>query len=232
MKRRLFGLALLASLLAAVALVQAGSAADRPLCLVSNERTRQESSSLQEGIDTAASGDTLVVRGRCVGASKISADLTLKGVGSNPTLDGDGVDSDRVLTIYSNVAVTNLTITGGALGGVMNFGTLALARSTVSGNTSVQGGGGIFNYGTLMLDHSAVSGNVSEYLGGGILNADTQFSAGTVMLVHSTVTGNSAAVRGGGIFKTTGAVTLIKSTVTANIPDNCSPPDSISGCIG
>jgi hypothetical protein len=166
MKRRLFGLTL-ASAAVRWCRPEARRLVRRAWC--------QESSSLQEGIDTAASGDTLVVRGRCVGASKISADLTLKGVGSNPTPDGDGVDSDRVLTIYSNVAVTNLTITGGALGGVVNFGTLALARSTVSGNTSVQGGSGIFNYGTLMLDHSAVSGNVSEYVGGGILNANTQF---------------------------------------------------------
>jgi hypothetical protein len=105
---------------------------------VTSERTRRESASIQEGVDTAANGDTLAVGGMCVGSAIIGADSTLKG-GRDSTTDGDGIECERVSTLYDSVAVTDLTITGGALGGVTRFGTLALARSTVSGDTIVQG---------------------------------------------------------------------------------------------
>ena len=61
MKRRSFASALVLALLAGVMVVPATSAAGRPAYLVSNERTRFGSTSLQGAIDAAASGDTLIV---------------------------------------------------------------------------------------------------------------------------------------------------------------------------
>jgi hypothetical protein len=58
------------------------------------------------------------------------------------------------------------------------------------------------------------------------------------VLNNSQVTGNSAA-SGGGIVNisfdltvSAGTVTLNHSDVSANTPDNCEPPGSISGCTG
>jgi hypothetical protein len=45
------------------------------------------------------------------------------------------------------------------------------------------------------------------------------------------VTGNTAA-HGGGIFNSDGTVTLSATAITGNTPDNCEPPNSISGCTG
>src|SRR3972149_6818948 len=67
MKRRSFASALVLALLAGVMVVPATSAAGRPAYLVSNERTRFGSTSLQGAIDAAASGDTLIVKGTCAG---------------------------------------------------------------------------------------------------------------------------------------------------------------------
>jgi hypothetical protein len=45
------------------------------------------------------------------------------------------------------------------------------------------------------------------------------------------VTGNTAA-HGGGIFNNGGTVTLAKTPVTGNTPDNCEPPGTVPGCTG
>jgi len=56
------------------------------------------------------------------------------------------------------------------------------------------------------------------------------------VLNNSQVTGNSADGGAGGIFNFsfdpagTSSVTLNHSNVSANTPDNCEPPGSVSGC--
>ena len=67
MKRRSFAPALVLALLAGVLVVPVTSAAGRPSCLVSNERTRFGSGSLRDAINAASPGDTLIVKGTCVG---------------------------------------------------------------------------------------------------------------------------------------------------------------------
>jgi hypothetical protein len=52
-------------------------------------------------------------------------------------------------------------------------------------------------------------------------------------LTQSTVNANTATgttAAGGGIFNVSGTVTLTATTVKGNIPNNCSPPGSVSGC--
>ena len=55
-----------------------------------------------------------------------------------------------------------------------------------------------------------------------------------VTLTHSDVTHNTASVPGGGggIFNGGGTVTLDKSHVHGNNPNNCAPPASVPGCKG
>src|SRR5438445_3706285 len=124
-------------------------------------------------------------------------------------------------------------------GGIANFATMELVNSSVSDNEAVSGfflgqlglGGGIFNAGTLTVVNSTVFGNTATGQGGGI------FNLGTLILNNSSINTNTANV-GGGIynclegqvadtfFGTTpchGTLTLQRTTVTENTPDNIFP---------
>jgi hypothetical protein len=128
----------------------------RPSCLVSNKRTGLGSGSLQAGIDAAASGDTLLVKGTCVGSSTVTKDLSIRGKSNRAfgiaTLNGDHLGGS-VLSVAGGVtvAISKLSVTNGAAvdgGGIANgdASTVILSHSTVAGNTA-QHGGGIFNSG-------------------------------------------------------------------------------------
>lgn len=107
-------------------------------------------------------------------------------------------------TTVSNNKVGNCTgytlVHPGLGGGIKNFGTLVLANSTVSGNTTPVDGGGIFSgvnttdLGMLTLTNSTVSGNTSSGgSGGGI-----EYEGSQATITFSTLYGN-AALNGGGI---------------------------------
>jgi predicted outer membrane repeat protein len=117
------------------------------------------------------------------------------------------------------VSLTRLTITGGNAtvrvgGGIQNGGLLPLNRTTVTGNRAASDGGGIYNYGTLTLNTSRLTHNVSGGGGGGL------FSEGQATLNYSAVTGTTAAF-GGGILSVNTLV-LNHTTVSGNVPDDCS----------
>ena len=136
-------------------------------------------------------------------------------------------------------------------GGIVNHGTMTLNKTDVDGNTAaghgiLASGGGIINAvggpqgpantGVLTLNSSEVNDNTAGGDGGGIANGiplggPMPLVGGPVTLNHSEVTGNSGA-SGGGIFNSGGTVTLAKTVVTANTPDNCAPADTIAGCVG
>ncbi len=76
------------------------------------------------------------------------------------------------------------------------------------------GGGGIFNFaGTVAVNRSTVSGNLSSF-GGGIYNSE----GGTLTVVNSTFAGNQAGTAGGGIANIgeTSVVTLSNTTMWGN----------------
>jgi nitrous oxidase accessory protein NosD len=114
-----FVLALAAALLAAVSAAGRADSAGRTPCLVSNERSHHHYLSLQDAIDAAAAGDTLVVMGTCVGNFVINKNLTLQGVSNPgfgvPMLDGSG--EGAVLGLFApfgpTVAINDLTVTHG-----------------------------------------------------------------------------------------------------------------------
>ncbi|MEU8030518.1 hypothetical protein AB0C13_18025 [Streptomyces sp. NPDC049099] len=180
------------------------------------------------------------------------ANVTItNGTGHNSGAAGGGIFNDGTVTLDMS------TVSGGSAefgGGIFNDtgATLTVNRSTVSSNTSGQGGGGILNAGMMTMDHSAVSGNTANRSGGGIVNQGTanltssnvsnnatgRFGggiaqvSGTLTLDHATVIDNTALNDGGGIFYTAGTVTLTNSRVRNNAPDNCAPPNTIPGCTG
>lgn len=153
-----------------------------------------------------------------------SGTLTIKGVDGIATIDAQG--ASRVVTIAtgSTAVFRDLTLTGGNAilqpgsaksaiaegGGILNFGTVTLQGTTVSGNYSDFGGGGIANYGLASLHRSSVDGNTAKMNAGGIYN----LNSGTLTVQDSTVNGNSAPY-GGGI-ASFGTITLKSSSVSFN----------------
>jgi hypothetical protein len=195
MARRPITLAVAFALAVGTLIVPVASAAGAPTCLVSNGRTGLGSRSLQAGIDTAAPGDTLVVKGTCIGSPIITKSLTIKGVSNKTfgpaTLDGGGIG--RALTVENGLSATiiGLMITGGVAGYL---------------------GGGLLNNGsTVMLDAVTVLGNRSQYDGGGLANA-----GGTMTITNTLVVSNTTTVFGGGIWNV-GSLTLVNSTVNDNV---------------
>jgi predicted outer membrane repeat protein len=194
-------------------------------CQVKNLDTGTNfSPDLQDAIDAAAAGDTLQVKGICVGSVTISKDLTLQGKGTKTvpqaTLNGVG-STDQVIAVSAagvNVTLTDLTIRGGRIRGIEpnRAGvTLVLDGTTlVTGNGSVQsvGGGVLLDGGaTLVLNDSArVTGNTGG-IGGGIAN-----SVSTVILNDSArVNRNTATVNGGGIWSAD-AILIVNDSARVN----------------
>lgn len=224
MKGRPFVFAVAIVLLIATLGVSAVSAAGRPSCLVTNTRAGLGSQSLQEAINAAAAGDTLVVSGTCVGTSTVDRSLTLRGVGT-ATLDGDGAGPVVWVTGGLLVAIGHLTITNGGEtylgGGLRNDGSaLTLANVTIAGNDAFNGGGVGNAGGTMIVTNSNVVDNTSESSGGGIYNS------GTLFLSNSHVQRNTSNA-GGGILSvgdlylgaTVAYLTITRSTVSDNVAE-------------
>ena len=135
-------------------------------------------------------------------------------------------DNSRVLNFDNpsgDLTLNSLTITGGRATGFRTLGgggirfassdTFALTNSTVSGNSSSDGGG-IYSLGDVSLTNSTISANLasgSSNGGGGL------FAGGAVSLINSTVSENIALFgRGGGVFTRFGPLSLLNSTISGN----------------
>ena len=150
--------------------------------------------------------------------------------GNSATRNGGGIFINGGVTI----TVSGTTIDGnsspgnlgqeGLGGGIFNFGSLTLDKSTVEGN-SAQGGGGIYNEGTqsptspvastLIVTNSTLSNNTATAFDGG-----GAFVSNLATFTHATVTANTAAIAGSGIAVDTagnpdnqGFLTLVNSII-------------------
>jgi hypothetical protein len=177
-----------AAVLAASYVTVAAPAASAAGCSVTNAATGVRSSSLQSAVKAAAAGQTLRISGTCKGNVTIGKSLTLLGVGTNPTLRGNG---GRPLTITGGpVTVDRLRITGG------------IATSCFGAPAGVACGGGIAASKRLIVKRSLIEGNtVSGSLsaqGGGI----AVITGGSLKVVGSVIRDNTitAATTGGGAF--------------------------------
>jgi pectin methylesterase-like acyl-CoA thioesterase len=193
-------------------------------------------STIQAAINDAQNGDTISIGPGSYTENLVLTEkstppvtattLSLVGAGSGQTTissAGSFNFGGAVLFIDSgyDVSIEGVTIANGkggfTGGGIINSSNLTLINSAVSDN-SARYGAGIYAFGSssTTLVNSQVTANAAMDTGGGI------WSAGTVTLVNSTVSGNSAGMEGGGIMNGGGVVRLHGSTVTDNIPDNCS----------
>ncbi|GAA4583657.1 hypothetical protein GCM10023194_21560 [Planotetraspora phitsanulokensis] len=137
---------------------------------------------------------------------------------------------------FANYAGANATIShsvlnensAGSVGGgaIINFGTLTMSNSILNKNTAPINGGGLNTQpnGVSHLIQSIVVNNTSGSLGGGTSNLGTTDLEGLV------VTGNKGS-GGGGIATGNADVSIRKSIVDNNVPDNCSPLNTIQGCV-
>jgi hypothetical protein len=128
--------------------------------------------------------------------------------------------------ILNNATMSLNTTTGIGGGGIINFGTLTLSESSLSGNKAPINGGGLNTQpgGISHIIRSQIVSNVSGGLGGGLSNL------GTTTISGSSVRFNKGS-GGGGIATGNTNVTLTQSTVTSNKPDNCNPLNTIPGCV-
>jgi hypothetical protein len=198
---------------------------------------------LQNRIDAAPSGSTILVKGTCVGNFQITGKgLTIKG---NPTATLDGNLAGKTLFIDAagkTVRLVGLTVSNGRAategGGIhKTAGNLVLERVTVTRNAAlpgaysyVQGGGILSNDGDLTLVSSTVSSNTASSWGiahaawgGGIAayNGDLTIRASVISLntAHGAPSsGNNEAGNaiGGGHFLSNGKLTVQGSTLSRN----------------
>src|SRR5262249_14503471 len=137
---------------------------------------------------TVSSPDTIIIAAGTYNEHSldVQADVTMTGTAGSTTIDAQ--QQGRVMTVQSRdpafvVSISGLTLKDGLTptcteppgpcpevvdgGGIINFGTLSITNSTLSGNTAsscrscVARGGGIFNAGTLSLTNSTLRGNTA-----------------------------------------------------------------------
>lgn len=199
------GTGILAASMAAVSAPIASAAT----CTVTNATTGIASTSLQAAANAAAPGTTLRIAGSCKGNVTIGKRLTLLGVGTAPTLRGNG---GRPLTITAGpVTVDRLRITGG------------IATSCFTAPAGVACGGGIASSARLTVKRSLIDGNLASGStvahGGGI----TVLTGGSLKLSGTTVADNSAVADtesgsafGGGV-AAFGPATVTGSRIDGNV---------------
>jgi hypothetical protein len=136
-------------------------------------------------------------------------------------------NSSGATATLDNATMAENTTTGVGGGGIINSGTLTLSESSLSDNHAPINGGGLNTQssGVSHISQSQFVRNVSGGLGGAISNL------GTTTIYGTSVRFNKGSA-GGGIATGNTKVTVLKSTITNNTPDNCSPLNTIPGCVG
>src|SRR5215472_3252102 len=131
--------------------------------------------SLPYWVANAANGDTIQFAANLNGHTiytlgnslDINKNLTIDGAGQGITVDSGGLNKAVVIEPNKVVAINGLTITGGSDSGIVNYGSLALSNSTVTGNYG-SSGGGIYNAntGTMTMSGDTVCNNSATGDGG------------------------------------------------------------------
>jgi hypothetical protein len=165
---------------------------------------------------------------------------------------GGGIQNAGTVVLRQVTLAGNAAGNGGGLANIAGA-TATISRSLINANTTTAvGGGGIINLGTLTVIGTVFSVNIAPINGGGV---NTQ-PGGVTRLIQTTVAhntsggvggglsdlGTTSLVRtvvqanrgssGGGIATGNTDVTLSRSVVRNNVSDNCSPLNTIPGCVG
>ncbi|MBE9207539.1 hypothetical protein IQ244_13590 [Nostoc sp. LEGE 06077] len=112
-------------------------------------------------------------------------------------------EADGTIVNYGTVNIISSTISGNQSIGILNHGTVTVVNSTLSENLN----SGFFNYGNGIVFNSTINNN----LGTGVYNSET----GTITLVNSTISGNQSRSQGGGIYNS-GTLNVSNSTIALN----------------
>jgi len=134
------------------------------------------------------------------------------GVGVYNTSYGSATTTILNSTLTGNYAGPEWGGGGGiSTSGFEGFTQVTVSNSTISGNSVDGGGGGIASdYSGVSIVNSTISGN-SAYGAGGIGGSNSG-----ITVVNSTITGNSAEVSGGGISIANGSLHVANSTFSGN----------------
>jgi hypothetical protein len=183
------------------------------------------------GAGTVTFDATVFAAANATAANTITLTQGVLNIQSSTSINGPGaglltVSGANASTVFYasnfNVAISGLTITNGNgnagecfSGGIeVDYGTLTLTNSIVTGNSGSYGAGICIYSGTLTVTNSTVTGNTGAE-GGGILNW-----GGTGTVTNSTVSQNYANYGyGGGIaswYSYTTPLTVTGSTITGN----------------
>ena len=135
---------------------------------------------------------------------------------------------------YGSMTITDSIISDNSRSGILNYGSLTVLNSTVSGNSTDEGyaGGGISS-GTfkapasVIVVNSTISGNSASGGGGGIAN-----SYWGVTIINSTISGNSAGDTGGAIANYGGGVQIANSTLNGNSAPSGGGINNVGGQFG
>jgi CSLREA domain-containing protein len=234
-------------------------------CDVFNQGIGNKDCTLREAINASnmMSGANTIIFDNGLGAITITLNSQLPAVTSPLEINGNGTTNAilqansasntanyRVLEVgdTGDLTINHLTVRNGRCngacnvyaynaGGILNRGTLTIANSTLSGNTSTFGGGiASVSWGTLTITDSIITGNSATY-GGGAINeglmtvTNSTFSSnsapgnggggiynqfGTLEIINSTFSSNSALSIGGGVVNSGGVLNLTNSTFSAN----------------
>ena len=150
--------------------------------------------SVQEAIDMALEGDTVLVTNGVYEPISVIKPITVLSVNGPAVTTIDGGGSSRCAWLGTNTLLSGFTLTNGRAdygGGVRCASASAVVTNcTLTGNSASLYGGGTW-HGTLY--KCTLTGNSADY-GGGAYDG---------MLYNCTVTGNSASGIGGGVYKGT-----------------------------
>jgi len=146
-----------------------------------------------------------------------------------------------VLTLLDSSVVGNSAEGTGQFdggGGVFNDagGVMTIVETLFDRNETAAAGGGIMNFGTVALIMSSLSGNAASGVGGGLAD-EGNLSCAPCGPALATMYGGSArdnrASTGGAIFsKFTAAVITHGVAFSGNAPNNCAPSGRVVGCSG
>ena len=192
---------------------------------------------LKELIAAAPDGGTLKIKGSITATNSgtnygeliINKDLSIEGIGTNPTLDANKTTGSkpahRIFKVASGKTLTlkNLTLKGGRVeafgepgGGAIDAeGTLTMTDCTVTDNRTEYGnGGGIYAAGALTMTSYTVSNNTvndADSLGGGGI-----YAGSTLTMTNCTIKNNEATSSSGGGIYARSTLTMTNCTVAEN----------------
>jgi hypothetical protein len=184
--------------------------------------TIKDNSASQDGGGIYGNEATVTVRNSVISGNQAGA-------------DGGGIYQQGVFSPRGGSQLTSDKLTGNraaAGGGLYDNASFAtFTGATISGNRATASGGGVENLagrdgsGSVSFMTSKVTGNQAGTDGGGVYNAGTMAASNTSIMYNR-------AAGGGGIYDGPGldTVTLARSRVQHNTPDNCEPAGSIPCC--